>query len=143
MWANSFRRKSHTTIDVPKSAVYTNRTEDSALVALATHDTHGRGGLPKIQTLRDAFSDFIPLDRHLFSVASPFQSSVAPDTHQALGAPLGPLQRPVVEAITAVSAALRCSPVLRYQRGSKRAADVARAASDLVSVRFIPVHRLR
>ena len=114
--------------------MYTNRTDDSALVALATHDTHGRGGMPKIQTLREAFSDFIPLDRHLFSVASPFRSSAAPESR--LGAPLGPLQRPVVEAITAVSAALRCSPVLRYQRGSRRAADVARAASDLVSVRL-------
>jgi hypothetical protein len=116
-------------------AVYTNRTDDSALVALATHDTRGRGGLPKVLTLRDAFCDFIPLDRHLFTVASPFQSSAAPHSQPALGVPLGPLQRPVVEAITAVSAALRCSPVLRYQRGSKRAADVARAASDLVSVR--------
>jgi hypothetical protein len=116
------------------AAVYTNKTDDSALVALATHDTRGRGGLPKVQSLRDAFCDFMPLDRHLFTVASPFQSSTAPSSQQALGAPLGPLQRPVIEAITAVSAALRCSPVLRYQRGSKRAADVARAASDLVSV---------
>lgn len=116
--------------------MFSNRTDDATLVAVATQDTHGPGGAGKIDTLRDAFADFVPLDRHLFLACSPFSAAAAPPVLPPVAAPLGQWKRPLADAITAVAAALRCSPVIRYQRGSTRAAELAKSAEDLVSVRF-------
>ena len=116
-------------------AVFTNRTDDATLVAVATQDTHGPGGACKIATLRDAFADYVPLDRHLFLACSPFTIAATPPAPPPASAPLGPWKRPRADAATAVAAALRCAPIIRYQRGSQRAADLARAADEIISVR--------
>jgi hypothetical protein len=118
--------------------VFTNRTDDSTLVSLATHDTHGVSNMPKILSIRDAFADFASLDRHLFIAPSPYLNSGPPPPPPAVGARLGPWKRALAESATAVVAALRCSPIIRYQRGSERAAELARAAADLLTVRSVP-----
>eukprot|EP00892_Ulva_mutabilis_P005884 jgi/Ulvmu1/3668/UM017_0082.1 len=113
--------------------MFTNRTDDATLVAVATQDTHGSGGGAKIATLRDAFADYVPLDRHLFLACSPFATAAAPTAPPPAAAPLGQWKRPLADAVTAVAAALRCSPIIRYQRGSQRAAELAKAADDIVT----------
>ena len=115
--------------------MYTNKSDDAALVSLAMHDTLARHHLSKIVSIKDMFGDFLPLDRSLFLVPPPHGTAAAEPVRG-----MSPAWRAATaEAVTAVAAALRCSPVFRYQASSERATDVAKAAAALVGVRPSPI----
>jgi hypothetical protein len=113
-------------------AVYTNRSDDASLVSLAMHDTCGPHGLPRIAAVKDIFADFLPLDRTLFGIPPPASTQAA----EPVQGSSPPWRTAIAEAATAVAAALRCSPLVRYQGNSKRCEGVARSISELVSVRL-------
>jgi hypothetical protein len=113
------------------SAVYTNRSDDASLVSLAMHDTCGPHGLPKIAAIKDIFADFLPLDRMLFGIPPPASTQAA----EPVQGSSPPWRTAIAEAVTAVAAALRCGPLVRFQGNSKRCEDVARGIVDVVWVR--------